>query len=71
MLTVNSVALKDRTCTQCGGDIPKGEQFRMYRERALSSREASHHGMYPERRQCVACMEKCNAVRISHEEVTP
>lgn len=49
-------AKSDRRCLK-GHTIKAGETYYSYRERALSSHEAAHEGMYPKRRLCMCCGE--------------
>lgn len=47
-----------RTCGGCQGTVKVGEEYRWYRERARSSHEAAHGGLYPIRVRCMACTAK-------------
>jgi len=51
-------AQKERRCYHCGATILTGAAYRQYRERATSSFEAQHAGMYPRRHQCLKCASR-------------
>lgn len=55
MKKLNATAIRDTTCTRCKAPIAKGARCAMFRERALSSHEAQHSGLYPMRRWCEGC----------------
>lgn len=55
MKKLNATALRDTTCHRCKTPIAKGARCAMFRERALSSHEAMHAGLYPMRRWCADC----------------
>lgn len=57
-MKLTHVAKKDRDCYQCGGRIQAGTQYAQIRERALSSYETRHAGMYPVRHVCAGCASK-------------
>lgn len=53
---VNATATRDTTCMRCAAPIARGARCSLFRERALSYREAAHSGtLYPKRRWCVDC----------------
>lgn len=57
MRKLNAKTTKDTKCTRCKAALPKGSPCCMFRERALSMREASYAGtMYPMRLWCAACI---------------
>jgi hypothetical protein len=56
-----------RTCGACKGMINLGVEYRWYRERARSSHEAAHGGLYPIRVRCMSCTEK--AITLYSEQV--
>lgn len=56
---INATAIRDTHCQWCRGHIAKGERCAMFRERAVSYREAMHAGtMRPMRRWCATCATK-------------
>ena len=58
-MRINATAKRDFPCPGCGNKIRVGDRIAMYRERALSYREASHAGtLYPMRKRCAACVAK-------------
>lgn len=48
-------AKEDRKCGGCGARIPAGENYYSFKERARSSHEAIHAGLYVFRKRCLAC----------------
>lgn len=50
-------AKAQRTCGACRGKIAVGECYKFFKERALSSHEAAHGGLYPVRIRCMKCTE--------------
>lgn len=52
---LNATAKRDFKCAVCSAAIKKGDRVAMFRERAISSHEACHAGMYPMRTRCAKC----------------
>lgn len=56
MKKVNATATRDTTCQRCNSPIATGARCAIFRERALSYRQAAHSGtLYPKHRWCVDC----------------
>jgi len=56
MKKLNGHIGKVRKCSRCGKQMQVNDRCAIFRERALSMREASHAGtMYPRRAWCVTC----------------
>jgi len=59
MKNINATAIRDTKCQRCSRLIVKGERCAIFRERAISSHEASHAGsLYPKRRWCIDCAKR-------------
>lgn len=53
---LNGTTTRDTFCTACTKPIPKGTRVAIFKERALSYREAQNAGtMYPRRLWCAKC----------------
>jgi len=56
MRKLNATTVRATKCHRCGRVIAKGVRVSVFRERALSYREAMHRGtMYPKRLWCADC----------------
>jgi hypothetical protein len=56
MTKLNATATKDTTCHRCNRQIKSGERCLIFRERAISIRQAAAAGtMYPKHRWCSDC----------------
>lgn len=54
----NATVKRSRPCSRCSKPMAVGSRCLMFRERALSSHEACHGGLYPWRYLCVGCALK-------------